>query len=75
MRSSGYRTCKSICADYSVCTGNQWKNSTGDRKIHTHFFDVQLEEDGIGIDWHPSLRTHEKMSETLINKIKEVMKW
>lgn len=53
----------------------KFKNSTGDRKIYTHFFDVQLEEDGIGTDSHPSLRTHEKMSETLINKIKEVMKW
>lgn len=54
---------------------NKFKDATDDMKICTHFFEVQLESDGIGADWHPSLRTHEKMSETLINKIKEVMKW
>jgi lysophospholipase L1-like esterase len=53
----------------------KFKNSKGDKKIYTHFFDVQSEEDGIGTDWHPSSKTHEKMSESLINKIKEVMKW
>lgn len=51
------------------------KKNTGDVKVHTHFYEVQLESDGIGSDYHPSLRTHEKMSKTLISKIKEVMKW
>lgn len=54
---------------------NQFKGATDDMKIYTHFFEIQLESDGIGADWHPSLRTHQKMSKTLINKIKEVMKW
>lgn len=54
---------------------NKFKDVTGDMKIYTHFFEVQLESDGIGADWHPSLKTQEKMSKTLINKIAEVMKW
>lgn len=53
----------------------KFKSATGDMKIHTHFYEVQLESDGIGSDWHPSAKTHEKMSKTLITKIEEVMKW
>lgn len=45
------------------------------KKIHTHFFEIQLESDGIGSDWHPSLKTQDKMSKTLISKIQEVMGW
>lgn len=32
-------------------------------------FPVQLEEDGIATDWHPSAKTHEKMSGLLIRKL------
>lgn len=54
---------------------NSFKAKTNDTKVHTMFFELQLESDGIGSDWHPSLKTHDKMSEKLINKIKEVMCW
>lgn len=54
---------------------NKFKTATDDNKIHTHFFEVQLESDGLGADWHPSLITQDKMSKTLISKIEEVMGW
>ena len=53
----------------------KFKLETNDEKIHTHFFEIQLESDGIGSDWHPSLKTQDKMSKTLISKIQEVMGW
>ena len=53
----------------------EFKIETNDDKIHTHFFEVQLESDGIGSDWHPSLKTQDKMSKTLINKIEKVIEW
>ena len=52
-----------------------FKAMTGDQRIHTLVFDVQLESDGIGSDWHPNLISHDKASKKLIGKIKEVMDW
>ncbi|HKM05020.1 MAG TPA: GDSL-type esterase/lipase family protein [Lachnospiraceae bacterium] len=46
-----------------------------DTNIFFMEFDVQLESDGIGSDWHPSETTHCKMAEKLTNKIKELKKW
>ena len=54
---------------------NEFKANTNDEKVHTHVFEVQLESDGIGSDWHPSLKTQAKMSKSLISKVKKVMKW
>lgn len=52
-----------------------FKTETNDDKIHTQFFEVQLESDGIGSDSHPSLKTQHKMAKILISKVKDVMKW
>lgn len=52
-----------------------FKNENNDSKIHTMRFDVQLESDGIGTDWHPSLKTHDKMAKQLISKIESVIGW
>ena len=52
-----------------------FENENNDSKIHTIRFDVQIESDGIGIDWHPSLKTHDKMAKQLISKIQSVMGW
>lgn len=41
---------------------NNFKRSANDEHIHTMFFEVQSESDGIGCDFHPSLITHDKMS-------------
>lgn len=54
---------------------DKFKMDTEDEKIHTMFFQVQLESDGIGSDWHPSLKTQDKMSQKLIDKVKEIMVW
>lgn len=52
-----------------------YKKATKDHKVHTHFFEVQLDSDGIGADWHPSLITQDKMSKSLIEKVEKVMGW
>lgn len=50
-------------------------NLEGDDKIYAMPFEVQLEKDGIGTYWHPSLITHEKMAIRLTAKVKEIMNW
>lgn len=52
-----------------------FRDATGDQKIYTLAFDVQLESDGIGTDWHPNLISHDRASKKLIEKIKGVMNW
>ncbi len=42
-----------------------------DPKILSMAFDVQLESDGIGADWHPNAVTHKKMAEKLAAFIKK----
>lgn len=56
-------------------TVDNFKRESSDKKIHTAFFAVQLESDGIGANWHPSLKTHDKMSKKLTKEVKEVMGW
>ncbi len=43
------------------------------KKVPVKFvkFPVQLDEDGIGADWHPSAKTHEKISKILADSLKE----
>jgi lysophospholipase L1-like esterase len=53
----------------------EYKQQTGDKRIDTMAFELQLEEDGIGGSWHPSIHTHEKMSIKLCNKVSEYMEW
>jgi lysophospholipase L1-like esterase len=53
----------------------EYKRQTGDTQIDTMKFDIQLETDGIGGDWHPSTATHEKMSNKLYEKVTEYMGW
>jgi lysophospholipase L1-like esterase len=47
----------------------------GEVNIYYMPFDVQISEDGIGSDWHPSLATHEKMAKKLEGKLREIMGW
>ena len=46
-----------------------------DDKITAVLFPVQREEDGIGADWHPSKKTHEKVAKQLCEVIESTMKW
>lgn len=63
-----------LCPEVET-TVNGIKSKTKDKKIHTMFFEVQAESDGIGANGHPSLKTQDKMSKKLIEKVKEVMEW
>ncbi len=36
-------------------------------------FPVQLDEDGIGADWHPSAKTHKKIAEILTKELRELV--
>lgn len=46
-----------------------------DNNICSMHLAPQNEADGIGTDSHPSLKTHDKLSITLSEKIKELMNW
>ncbi|HCE42425.1 MAG TPA: GDSL family lipase [Lentisphaeria bacterium] len=47
----------------------------GDKNIFFLKFDTQTGSNGYGADWHPSAKQHEVMSGTLINALKEKLKW
>lgn len=53
----------------------EYQLQSGDAKIDIMKFEVQIEADGIGGDFHPSTATHEKMSNKLCKKITEYMAW
>lgn len=48
-----------------------FKKDFGDVKIKAVKIPVQLDEDGIASDWHPSEKTHEKVAKLLIEELKE----
>ena len=48
---------------------------TGDSKVTSMRFDMQSQEDGYAVDWHPSAVTHEKASDKLAAFIREQMGW
>lgn len=53
-----------------------YKDETGDENIRSMRFSQQdPAADGIGIDWHPSAKTHEKSAETLSDYIRGWLKW
>ncbi len=49
------------------------RQGAGDSKVTAYSMPVQI--DGWGCDWHPSLKTHATMGESLTAKLKEVMGW
>jgi len=42
----------------------------GDSKVHEIDFAPQDRKDGLGSDWHPSLKTHEIMAKKLVETIR-----
>lgn len=49
-------------------------SETGDANVHTLHFTVQdPERDGIGADFHPSQKTHDRAADELYNKITELI--
>jgi hypothetical protein len=47
----------------------------GDKRCHAFSFEVQSEADGLGSDYHPSVRTNAKMADQLIAAIKTDTGW
>ena len=52
---------------------NSYSKLTGDTKVSYLKFANQSMSDGIGADWHPSEKTHEKAATLLTSKIKSVI--
>jgi lysophospholipase L1-like esterase len=51
------------------------RHAAGDAKIHALDFPVQDAADGLGADWHPNVKTHEKMATLLASAIKAATGW
>lgn len=49
--------------------------SAGDTKIHFIAFPQQDPANGIGADWHPSLKTHQLMADQLTEAIRSTLGW
>jgi len=47
----------------------------GDRKIHYVEFDPQDMKNGIGADWHPSVKTHRLMADRLVAAVQKELGW
>ena len=48
---------------------------TGDTNVVMFKLNQQVSSDGLAADWHPTERTHEKASDKVAEKIREVMGW
>jgi hypothetical protein len=49
------------------------RNAAGDAKVEAYSMKVQSE--GWGCDYHPSLKTHANMAQTLTDTLKDKMGW
>ena len=47
----------------------------GDKKVHYVEFDPQDMKNGIGADWHPSVKTHRLMADRLTAAVKKELGW
>jgi lysophospholipase L1-like esterase len=72
-------------ASGSMGCGKEWEayakqivadlNTAGDKNVAYLPFPQQQDADGIGGDWHPSIKTHIKMADLLTKKIEEAVAW
>ncbi|ETT55647.1 SGNH/GDSL hydrolase family protein [Paenibacillus sp. FSL P4-0338] len=53
----------------------RYTKETGDSRISVMKFEVQREEDGYAVDFHPSQLTHRKAADRLTSEIRRLMKW
>jgi lysophospholipase L1-like esterase len=51
------------------------QKAAGDSRIVYLPFEDQKEADGIGGDWHPSVKTHVKMADRLVKELKTTVGW
>ena len=47
----------------------------GDPRVHALALPNQRQEDGIGADWHPSVKTHQIMADLLTAAVKKELAW
>lgn len=62
-------------AEYCLTSYVTKKKSAGDTKIHYIEFPVQDQANGLGEDWHPSIKTHQLMANQLSSQIKTDLGW
>ncbi|HLY09729.1 MAG TPA: SGNH/GDSL hydrolase family protein [Planctomycetota bacterium] len=77
MMSDGYpqgRKALSTIRQYTTGLVEALKKA-GDKKIHYVEFDPQDMKNGIGADWHPSVKTHRLMADRLTAAIKKELGW
>jgi len=51
------------------------REAAGDKNLRALEFTSQDEVDGIGSDWHPSVKTHQKMAKVLADAIRQEVRW
>ena len=49
--------------------------ATADKKIKTFDIPSQSESDGLGCDYHPSIKTHQKMADLLVSVLERELGW
>lgn len=54
---------------------NRMVGKLGDTKVKRIDFETQTEADGIGSDWHPSVKTHQKMAARLTEALRRDLGW
>jgi lysophospholipase L1-like esterase len=50
-------------------------NKAGDKRVHFLEFATQDQANGIGADWHPSVKTHQIMAEKLVAAVTKELGW
>ena len=51
------------------------RKAAGDAKVHEIDFDAQDRKNGLGSDWHPSIKTHEIMAKKLVEALRQELGW
>lgn len=54
---------------------DKYSEVNNDSNIYYMTLELQRDEDGIGVDWHPSEDTHKKISNSVVDKIKQIKNW
>lgn len=58
------------CVEEAVAT---YSSETGDTSVYAMKLENQDQADGIAADWHPTEKTHEKVSDVVSDKLKEIL--
>lgn len=66
--------------DQSLCSTvesvvNQLRTQKNDSNLYYYHLDLQAEEDGLAVDYHPTSATHQKVALNLTAEIRRIMEW